>query len=54
MLQIIVNFADLSVNLTKEIREKITKYLSTFSPKQVNITYKNLDTLVENLVEIQA
>ncbi|MGL5940339.1 MAG: CHASE2 domain-containing protein [Waterburya sp.] len=53
-LHFIVNFADLSVNLTKEIREEMTKYLLTSSPKEVNSTYENLDTLVENLVEIQA
>lgn len=53
-LHFIVNFADLSVDLTQELREEMTQYLLSTSEKKLDNINSNLDTLVENLVEIQA
>ncbi|VEP14926.1 Transmembrane sensor domain-containing protein [Hyella patelloides LEGE 07179] len=52
-LHFIGNFADLSVDLTEELREKVIRYLPSDEYKITNETYQCLDTLVENLTEIQ-
>ena len=52
-LHFIANFADISVDLTEELRSKITEN-SLCSPGIIdNQIHEDLDTLVENLAEIQ-
>jgi len=52
-LHFISNFADLSVDLIEELRAELVRYLSSIEPEATNDTYQCLDTLVENLNEIQ-
>ncbi|WP_019503462.1 CHASE2 domain-containing protein [Pleurocapsa sp. PCC 7319] len=52
-LHFIVNFADLSLDLTEELRDELNQD-SSISPQLVTSdTYQYLDTLAENLSEIQ-
>lgn len=52
-LHFIVNFADLSLDLTEELRDELNQLSSIYSQEVANDTYQNLDTLLENLIEIQ-
>ncbi len=52
-LHLISNFANVSVDLTEEMREEITQHLPSSKQELTNNTYQYLDTLLENLNEIQ-
>lgn len=52
-LHFILNFADLSLDLTKELRYELNQLSSIYSQEAANDAYQDFNTLLENLSEIQ-